>query len=307
MYEQSLLSLIRRVKDGDLDEHELVRQIRAMPFRDLGEVKFDTHRALRKGFAEIVYCPGKSDSQIESIAAALAGTEDNVLFSRATAHQYGIVKNHLQDAVFHEKARIIGAKRKDLPPCAGLTVITAGSSDVPVAEEAAVTAEYMGCTVERLYDVGVAGLHRLLAHVDVLQRSRAIVAVAGWREPFPASLGGWCPVPWWPYPRVRLRREPRRHCAPAHHAELLRFGSVGDEHRQRPRRGVLRCPGGAAVEIESKTRSCHPEERSDRVASPEGTKDLAFGFQEANACHPERPKGSRSIPGGGRDLVFDFQ
>lgn len=196
MDEQSLLSLIRRVKDGDLDEHELVRQIRAMPFRDLGEVKFDTHRALRKGFGEIVYCPGKSDSQIESIASALAGTEDNILFSRATAHQYGIVRSHLQDAVFHEKARIIGAKRKDYPACEGLTVITAGSSDVPVAEEAAVTAEYMGCTVERLYDVGVAGLHRLLAHVDVLQRSRAIVAVAGMEGALPSVVGGLvsCPV-----------------------------------------------------------------------------------------------------------------
>jgi len=196
MDEHSLLSLIRRVKDGDLDENELVRQIRAMPFRDLGEVKFDTHRALRKGFAEIVYCPGKSDPQIESIATALAGTEDNILFSRATAHQYGIVQNHLQDAVFHEKARIIGVKRKDLPACPGLTVITAGSSDVPVAEEAAVTAEYMGCTVERLYDVGVAGLHRLLAHVDILQRSRAIVAVAGMEGALPSVVGGLvsCPV-----------------------------------------------------------------------------------------------------------------
>ena len=196
MDEQALLSLIQKVKNGLLDENELVRQIKAMPFRDLGEVKFDTHRALRKGFAEIVYCPGKSESQLESIASALADVEANILFSRAAARQYEIVRSHLADAVFHEKAGLIGVRRKELSPCPGLTVITAGSSDVPVAEEASVTAEYMGCTVERLYDVGVAGLHRLLAHVDVLQRSRAIVAVAGMEGALPSVVGGLvsCPV-----------------------------------------------------------------------------------------------------------------
>jgi len=196
MDEQALLSLIQKVKNGLLDENELVRQIKAMPFRDLGEVKFDTHRALRKGFAEIVYCPGKSESQLESIASALVDAEANILFSRAAARQYEIVRSHLADAVFHEKAGLIGVRRKELPPCPGLTVITAGSSDVPVAEEASVTAEYMGCTVERLYDVGVAGLHRLLAHVDVLQRSRAIVAVAGMEGALPSVVGGLvsCPV-----------------------------------------------------------------------------------------------------------------
>ncbi|MDD2453915.1 MAG: nickel pincer cofactor biosynthesis protein LarB [Synergistaceae bacterium] len=196
MDEQVLLSLIQKVKNGLLDENELVRQIKAMPFRDLGEVKFDTHRALRKGFAEIVYCPGKSESQLESIASALVDAEANILFSRATAGQYEIIHRHLTDAVFHEKARLIGVRRNELPPCPGLTVITAGSSDVPVAEEAAVTAEYMGCTIERLYDVGVAGIHRLLAHVDVLQRSRAIVAVAGMEGALPSVVGGLvsCPV-----------------------------------------------------------------------------------------------------------------
>lgn len=196
MDEQDLLSLIRQVKDGLLDENELVRQVKAMPFRDLGEVKFDTHRALRKGFAEIVYCPGKSDSQIDSIASALADTDENILFSRATPHQFDLAKRHLTDSVFHEKARIIGVRRKESPPCHGLTVITAGSSDIPVAEEAAVTAEYMGCAVERLYDVGVAGLHRLLAHVEILQRSLAIVAVAGMEGALPSVVGGLvsCPV-----------------------------------------------------------------------------------------------------------------
>ena len=167
-----------------------------MPFRDLGEVKFDTHRALRKGFAEIVYCPGKSASQMEAIASALAETKENVLFSRATGEQFDIVKKHIPDAVFHEKARLVGIRRKNVTAVHGLTVITAGSSDVPVAEEAALTAEYMGCIVERLYDVGVAGLHRLLAHVDILQASKVIVAVAGMEGALASVVGGLvsCPV-----------------------------------------------------------------------------------------------------------------
>ncbi len=203
MDEQVLFSLIQKVKNGLLDENELVRQIKAMPFRDLGEVKFDTHRALRKGFAEIVYCPGKSVSQLESIASALVDAEANILFSRATAGQYEIIHRHLTDAVFHEKARLIGVRRNELPPCPGLTVITAGSSDVPVAEEAAVTAEYMGCAVERLYDVGVAGLHRLLAHVDVLQSPGPSLRSRVWKEPFQALWADWSPVPWSPFPRAR--------------------------------------------------------------------------------------------------------
>jgi hypothetical protein len=196
MDEQQILSLLRQVREGTLEDSEFVRQMKAMPFRDLGEVKFDTHRQLRKGFAEIVYCPGKSDSQIQSIAEAFADARTNILFSRATAHQFGLVQASIPDAVFHEKARIVAVRRKEFSECRGLTVITAGSSDVPVAEEAAVTAEYMGCAVERLYDVGVAGLHRLLAHVDVLQNSKAIVAVAGMEGALASVVGGLvgCPV-----------------------------------------------------------------------------------------------------------------
>ena len=196
MDEGQLIGLIRQVKDGLMDEKELAARIKAMPFRDLGEVKFDTHRALRKGFAEIVYCPGKSAAQLEAIASALAETTGNALFSRASAGQFETVKKHLPDAVFHENARLIGIRRAPSTGITGLTVITAGSSDVPVGEEAAVTAEYMGCVVERLYDVGVAGLHRLLAHVDILQASKAIVAVAGMEGALASVVGGLvsCPV-----------------------------------------------------------------------------------------------------------------
>ena len=163
---------------------------------DMTEVRLDTHRSSRTGFSEIIYCPGKSDEQLLQIANALKGTEENVLFSRIVPAQHDIVASVLTDATYHAKARLTGIRRQESPHYQGVVVITAGSSDVPVAEEAAVTAEYMGCDVLRLYDVGVAGLHRLLAHVDELQNARAIVAVAGMEGALPTVVGGLvrCPV-----------------------------------------------------------------------------------------------------------------
>jgi NCAIR mutase (PurE)-related protein len=160
------------------------------------EVKLDTHRSARTGFSEIIYCPGKSDEQLADIAHALRDTRENVLFSRISNDQHGVIAAVLPDAVLHTKARMTGLKRQESPHYQGLTVVTAGSSDVPVAEEAAITAEYMGCDVVRLYDVGVAGIHRLLAHVEELQSSKAIVAVAGMEGALPTVVGGLvsCPV-----------------------------------------------------------------------------------------------------------------
>ncbi|MDI9370581.1 MAG: nickel pincer cofactor biosynthesis protein LarB [Synergistaceae bacterium] len=196
MDEHELGMLIKRLKEGALDESEFTARIRSLPFKDLGDVKMDTHRRIRKGFSEIVYCPGKSDEQLAAIANSLADSAFNVLFSRADEHQYVVVHEAMPDAIYHERARIIGVRREEHSKLEGLTVVSAGSSDVPVAEEAAITAEYMGCSVERLYDAGAAGLHRLLAHVDILQRSKAIVAVAGMEGALASVVGGLvaCPV-----------------------------------------------------------------------------------------------------------------
>ncbi len=165
-------------------------------FQDLGSVKLDTDRSSRTGFSEIIYCPGKSDEQLKSIADALRDTSENVLFSRISKEQHFVVASVLSDAVFHSQARLTGLRRKESLHIPGVTVVTAGSSDVPVAEEAALTAEYMGCEVKRLFDVGVAGIHRLLAHVDELQSSKAIVAVAGMEGALPTVVAGLvrCPV-----------------------------------------------------------------------------------------------------------------
>ena len=167
----------------------------ARPFSRLGEeVKLDTDRLERTGFSEIIYCPGKSDEQLRTIARALrtgsASAEDagNVLFSRITPAQHAEIAAELPEAVHHASARLTGLRRRPSEHYTGVAVISAGSSDVPVAEEAALTAEYMGCDTARLYDVGVAGLHRLLAHLDVLRSARAIVAVAGMEGALPTVL-----------------------------------------------------------------------------------------------------------------------
>ena len=175
----------------------------ARPFSRLGEeVKLDTDRLERTGFSEIIYCPGKSDEQLRTIARALrtgsASAEDagNVLFSRITPAQHAEIAAELPEAVHHASARLTGLRRRPSEHYTGVAVISAGSSDVPVAEEAALTAEYMGCDTARLYDVGVAGLHRLLAHLDVLRSARAIVAVAGMEGALPTVVAGLvrCPV-----------------------------------------------------------------------------------------------------------------
>ncbi|MDR1875352.1 MAG: nickel pincer cofactor biosynthesis protein LarB [Synergistaceae bacterium] len=180
----------------DNKTNEAMNLMKSLPFRDMEEVKLDTDRSARTGFSEVIYCPGKSDEQLVSIARALQNTRENVLFSRVSACQHSVIASVLPDAVLYAKARLTGLRRQESPHYRGVTVITAGSSDVPVAEEASITAEYMGCDVLRLYDVGVAGLHRLLSRIDELQASKAIVAVAGMEGALPTVVGGLvsCPV-----------------------------------------------------------------------------------------------------------------
>jgi len=199
MDEKALIKIAEQLKTGELTPSDFVSKMKKLPFESIagGEVKLDHHRSLRKGFAEIVYCPGKSDAQIEGIAEALKNTEDNVLFSRVSKEQNKIIMRIINDAVYHEKANITAIPRKKYETTrSGMTVVAAGSIDVSIAEEAAVTAEYMGCEVGRLYDVGVAGLHRLLSHLDTLQSSKVIVAVAGMEGALPSVIGGLvsCPV-----------------------------------------------------------------------------------------------------------------
>ena len=171
---------------------EAVEKLRTLPFEDLGFAKVDHHRAIRTGFPEVVYAPGKTPEQLARIAERIADTSSKVLITRAEADAYERVRDALPEARYSEAAKAIVVDRsiEDAAPVAGVLTVAAGTSDLPVAEEAALTAELMGNSVERLWDVGIAGVHRLLENLPLLREARVIVAVAGMEGALPSLVGG---------------------------------------------------------------------------------------------------------------------
>jgi NCAIR mutase (PurE)-related protein len=168
----------------------------AAPFDDLGFARVDTHRHVRQGFPEVILGSGKTPAQIAAIAARIASRGHSLLVTRASHDAFDAVRAEVSDAEYHETARAIVARRGDIPPGRGtVLVVCAGTSDLPVAEEAAVTAEVMGNTVERLCDVGVAGLHRLLSEHDRLRAARVLIVVAGMEGALPSVVAGLVDAP----------------------------------------------------------------------------------------------------------------
>ncbi len=160
------------------------------------DARVDHHRALRCGFPEVVFCQGKSPDQVARIVAELLSGSDVVLATRADQRHADALMAAIPDAVYHELSRLLLVDRRTDPPCDGHVVVaSAGTADLPVAEEAAVTAEVMGCAVTRLYDVGVAGVHRALAHIDTLRDARAVIVVAGMEGALPSLVAGLVSVP----------------------------------------------------------------------------------------------------------------
>jgi len=194
---ERLERLLRRVRARELGVADALDQLRAFPTVELGYAAVDTHRALRRGFPEVVYGPGKTADQIVGIAKALRAAGQTVFVTRVEAAVADAVRAALPEAAHHATARalVIGRPRHRRPR-PGVVVVTAGTSDLPVAEEAALTAELMGQAVIRIHDVGVAGLHRLLRHRRTLAEARVIVAVAGMEGALPSVIGGLtdCPV-----------------------------------------------------------------------------------------------------------------
>jgi len=197
MMERRLTRLLRQVKSGKVSVPEAVEQLRALPFEDLGFAKVDHHRALRTGFPEVIYCAGKTNEQVVQIARRIAATHRLALATRCSKEQHTALNKAFPNVVYHEVARIAVVGRPPRPSrtAAPVAVVTAGTADVPVAEEAAVTAETLGCRVERIYDVGVAGLHRLLGHRERLEKARAIIVVAGMEGALASVVGGLVPAP----------------------------------------------------------------------------------------------------------------
>lgn len=189
--------LMEQVRSGQVHPDEAVERLRSLPFEDLGFAKVDHHRTLRRGFPEVVLAEGKTPEQVARILQSLAARSELVIASRASAEQFEAVEAALPEAVYHDEARIIrvGPIPEPAPDRAPVAVVTAGTSDIPVAEEAAVTAELAACEVERIYDVGVAGIHRLLEHRERLTGAGAIVVVAGMEGALASVIGGLVDVP----------------------------------------------------------------------------------------------------------------
>ena len=196
MNEDALKRLLESVRGGQVNVDEAVGQLRHLPFEDLGFATVDHHRAIRCGFPEVIYCSGKTIDQIRSIFASLAAHGNNVLATRAEPDAYGAVAGEFPAAEYHEAARAITYRPAGPAEAVGhVAVVAAGTSDLPVADEARVTAEIMDARVTTHYDVGVAGLHRLLACSEQLQAASAIVVVAGMEGALPSVVGGLVAVP----------------------------------------------------------------------------------------------------------------
>jgi hypothetical protein len=200
MTETELQRLLDEVRSGAVMPHaaseSILRAMRAAPFEDLGFARVDTHRRLRQGFPEVILGLGKTPAQIAAIAERIVGCGQSLLVTRAQPDAYEAVARIAPAAAYHVDARAITLAQGDVPPGSGtILVMCAGTSDLPVAEEAAVTAEAMGNRIDRLYDVGVAGLHRLLREQTRLQDARVVIVIAGMEGALPSVVAGLLKVP----------------------------------------------------------------------------------------------------------------
>jgi len=185
------IQLIEKFRAGGVGRDEVLRAFQAAPIADLGFAQVDTHRALRKGFPEVIFGAGKTPEQIVKIAGKLLDHEQSVLATRVTAEHARALRKKFKRAVYHELARCVTIERKPLPKRGGtIAVACAGTSDLPIAEEAAVTAEIMGNRVERICDVGVAGVHRLLNRIETIRSANVIIVVAGMEGALPSVVAG---------------------------------------------------------------------------------------------------------------------
>ena len=190
MDEQRLKKLLREIRTGRLDVDIAMERLRAFPYEDLGFASVDHHRSIRQGFPEVIFCEGKTRAQIIAIAKGLLKKGGPLLATRVPAEAAHGLKRLDRRAVFHEAARAVVIQRRKPKLKGDILVVTAGTADIPVAEEARVTAEVMGSRVDVLYDVGVAGIHRVLVRHDRLRRARVLVVVAGMDGVLPSVVGG---------------------------------------------------------------------------------------------------------------------
>ena len=183
--------LLKDVKNGESTIEEALNVLKNFPYTDLGFARIDHHREMRTGYPEIIYCAGKSVDQVKEIVRVMSEKENNVIGTRANQEMFDAVKSILPDAVYYPIARIISVqKKKPASPKTRIAVITAGTSDMPIAEEAAITAELLGNIVLRIYDAGVAGIHRLVDKLPEIRNCRVIIVIAGMEGALASVVGG---------------------------------------------------------------------------------------------------------------------
>lgn len=183
--------LLRKVANGKLSVPAAMERLKHLPFEEIGHSTVDRHRALRQGFPEVVFCEGKTIDEIDEIARRICSTGENLLATRASEEVYRRIRERFPQAVYHARGRVVTVEKKKLRKTGGfIAVVSAGTSDAPMAEEAAVTAEAMGNRVARFYDVGVAGLHRVVSKIRELSKARVIIVVAGMEGALPSVVGG---------------------------------------------------------------------------------------------------------------------
>jgi len=188
---ESLKELLEKLRRGEVSVDEVLEAIRRLPFEDLGFAKVDSHRAIRCGGPEVIFCQNKTPEQVALIAKKILSGGSNLLATRATPEHFAAVKDKLPDAEYHAAARIVSLVQCETLKGKGtIGIVTAGTSDIPVAEEARVTAEALGNPVTVFYDVGVAGIHRVLAHFDELHRCNVLIVVAGMEGALASVVGG---------------------------------------------------------------------------------------------------------------------
>lgn len=186
-----LKEMLENVRDGRLDIDRALDRLKNLPFEDIGFAKVDHHRNLRKGFPEVIFCSGKTTEQIQDIVLKLMPLNNNIMATRAGADVYESIRQITEDAVYFETARIVVVQKRQTEKNRKIVVVmTAGTSDIPVAEEAAVTAEIMGNTVDRIYDVGVAGLHRLFSFSERIAAANVLIVAAGMEGALAGVVGG---------------------------------------------------------------------------------------------------------------------
>ena len=190
-----LKALLNQFKNGDVDMNQTLDSLKDLPFEDMGFAKVDHHRALRTGYPEVVFCQGKTHEQVEHIFQSLEKRNDNILMTRAEPELFQRLEKLDARLRYNELGRTIVLEKSEREKTGNVLVISAGTADIPVAEEAYETASISGANVERLYDCGVAGIHRLLAQNEKIQQARAIVAVAGMEGALVSVVGGLAPCP----------------------------------------------------------------------------------------------------------------